>query len=43
MIIDHPDNQIRGVPVQVGLHQGEHERDRLVGDRPLLHLSQVEL
>ena len=33
--------QIRSLPLQVGLHQGEHERDRLVGHRPLLHLPQV--
>ena len=38
----HPHHQVRGVPVQVGLHQGEHECDRLVGHCPLLHLPQVE-
>ena len=37
----HSSTQIRSLPLQVGLHQGEHERDRLVGHRPLLHLPQV--
>ena len=37
----HSSTQVRSLPLQVGLHQGEHERDRLVGHRPLLHLPQV--
>ena len=35
--------QVCGVAIQVGLYQGEHECDRLVGHCALLHLSQVEL
>ena len=41
LVKTHSSTQIRSLPLQVGLHQGEHERDRLVGHRPLLHLPQV--